>query len=142
MGKNAQHLNTTDKANSVSVFILFWMMIVVPLYVENRYFNILQAKGHAFTVGSVLGIILIITQLISGKSETLNPVKYPIDLGVLMLSSTSIISCVLCGNFKASLFGNQGCALVDWHFFLRQFFTFIFQGHFNSGIIIGSLWLE
>ena len=108
------------------------MTIVVPLYVEDRYFNILQAKGHAFTTGCIVGALLIAFFILANKkADVLTPVKSPIDIGILTLSIVAIISCVLCGDFKAAFTGEQGWCVGGAAFLLAAFLYLFLSKSFS-----------
>ncbi len=122
MKKVTSELKKTDITNPVSVFILWWMMIVVPLYVENRYFNILQAKGHAFDAGCIAGAILIAFSVLGNKYVTkLKPKASLTDAGIVIMACAAIISCFLCGSFKAAFWGEQGWCVGGFAFLMGAF---------------------
>ena len=98
------------------------MAIAVPLYVENRYFNILQAKGHAFAAGCIAGALLVAFSVFGNKyASKLRPKQDLTDWGLVILACSAIISCLLCGNFKAAFWGERGWCVGGFAFLMAAF---------------------
>ena len=88
------------------------MMAVVPLYVEDHYFNILQAKGHAFSAGCILGTALLVIYSLATRDRSKSHAKDPkltiTDAGFIVLGATALISCLLSGDFMTAFLGEKG----------------------------------
>lgn len=125
--------------NFVAAFILLWMTITVPLYVENRYFNILQAKGHAFGVGCIAGALLIAFSVLSNKyAAKLKPKASLTDAGMMILAYTAMVSCLLSGSFKTAFWGEQGWCVGGFAFLMAAFLYLYLS---KSFYISQNVWL-
>lgn len=103
----------------VAAFILLWMTIAVPLYVDDHYFNILQAKGHAFDAGCLIACALIIVASIKiGSVSFLKPERRLTDYGILIMAIDAIVSCILCGSFKEAFWGEHGWCVGGFAFLM------------------------
>ena len=123
----------------VAAFILLWMTIAVPLYVENRYFNILQAKGHAFDLGCIAGALLIAFSVLGNKyAAKLKPKASLTDAGIMILACTAIISCLLSGSFKTAFWGEQGWCVGGFAFLIAAFLYLYLS---KSFYISQNVWL-
>lgn len=115
------------------------MTIAVPLYVENRYFNILQAKGHAFDAGCIAGMLLITFSVLGNRyASKLKPKRDLTDWGMVILGCSAIVSCVLCGSFKAAFWGEQGWCVGGFAFLSA---AFIYMYLSKSFYISQNVWL-
>ena len=85
------------------------LMSLVPLYFEQKYFNILQAKMHVFLVVSILSIIVGAGCIIVTKSVgKLVGKTWMYEVGILIMGCVSVISCVLSDNKSAAFWGHIG----------------------------------
>lgn len=108
-----------DKTDRVSVFIFLWMTIAIPLYVENRYFNILQAKGHAFDAGCILGLLLIVfASLRNREIVKLKPSWSLIDAGLIVMAFAAVVSSILSESFKDAFLGEKGWCIGGFAFLM------------------------
>ncbi|MBE6686236.1 MAG: hypothetical protein E7591_03295 [Ruminococcaceae bacterium] len=94
-----------------SVFAIVLLLIFLPLYVENAYFNVVEAKFRAFFISSMI-IVLPITFFLAYrlvKRKEYN--KKPLDLSegaLLGFAAVWLISCLLSERRNSSFWGNDG----------------------------------
>lgn len=85
-----------------------WMTIMCPLYLEDQYFNLRESKGHIFLAGAFLSLIVVIIAAIREKTvKPLLPTKDVTDLALAIFAVFGILSSLLSGAVKDSLFGSQ-----------------------------------
>ena len=91
-------------------FLFFWIFLVVPLFFENKYFNILEAKGHVYAVGAIAACIFMLVGFILEKSarELLPESGNILDLGIVLFGVIALISCLLSGSVWESFWGLSG----------------------------------
>lgn len=103
--------NKADQENvcwsAEALFVLIFT--VVPLFVENRYFNIVNAKAHALTVICIVGDICAVAALICDrKSFALKYRLTLLDIGVLALSVSAGLACLFSAQSVEAFWGLQG----------------------------------
>lgn len=98
----------------VSVLFFYFSLIVIPLYMEDRYFNILEAKWHIYVAGS--SVLLFATALIlirtkgRGLGKTRSAAMIPLDWLIVAFALNALISSMLSSSFKDAFWGMDG-----WH---------------------------
>ncbi|MCF0228513.1 MAG: O-antigen ligase family protein [Parasporobacterium sp.] len=97
---------------------LLAVLLVIPLFVENNYFNIVQAKEHCLhfivMIMVPLGIILDAVYRIAAKNT-----KFRFrTVGIIAagFSGVMLVSCLLSENPKAAFLGNNGWGMgaMSW----------------------------
>lgn len=99
----------------VSVLFFYFSLIVIPLYMEDRYFNILEAKWHIYVAGSSVLLFAAALILIKSKGRGLirkacSGAMIPLDWLIVAFALNALISSMLSSNFKDSFLGMDG-----WH---------------------------
>lgn len=94
----------------LSFAFFLWVILVIPLYFENAYFNMLEAKGHVYVAGAVVILILVLALCILQRNfrDLLPEKKSILDWSVFLLGIIALISCISSGNVWDSLWGIQG----------------------------------
>ncbi|MGN1167435.1 MAG: O-antigen ligase family protein [Lachnospiraceae bacterium] len=93
----------------ISKGYFMWVTLFIPLYFENAYFNMLQAKGHIYIVGAALYLLSIAFLCVIKKSvKDCLPGKSVLDWSVFLLGITALLSCLLSEDMKASFWGSNG----------------------------------
>ena len=111
---------------------LLALFVLIPLYFENAYFNILDAKYHAFCVVYAVAAVPMIVLLAhrAVKREFL-----PLDLtdvGVICFAAVALVSSAFSGRFTESFFGTDGwfvgslaiLAAALTYFFVSRCYTY------------------
>ena len=122
-------MNKETVSNSFAMISAVCLMSLVPLYFEQKYFNILQAKMHIFLVVSILSIIVGAGCIVVTKSVgKLVGKPWMYEVGILIMGCVSVISCVLADNKSAAFWGHIGwgigtasilCAVLLYLFMAR-----------------------
>ena len=92
-------------------FIFFLMVLsITPLYFEDGYFNLLQAKGHAITLSTLLftGIMLPWMCLRRNAAPLFRFRRSGMECSMLSMAAVSLVSCLFSGNIAASFWGTDG----------------------------------
>ena len=111
--------NKAKKVNYAAAFTLLWMTIAMPLYIDDHYFNALQAKGHAFDMGCIIACVLICIHVIKEEDfSALRPRRALTDSGILILAGAALVSCVICGDFKAAFWGDRAWCVGGFAFMM------------------------
>ena len=121
-------------------FYVIATLVIMPFYVENGYFNTLDAKSHVFWAASgvlmgawaVLGIVVLVMRFITGDDKkptkrrkdqgkaapkTLggNPFEFSLmDIAVIAFAAVSVISWLLSEYGVYALTGEQGWNIGAW----------------------------
>ena len=91
-----------------ATFYAMWMTILCPLYLEDQYFNLRDSKGHIFLAGAFLSMAFVIVAALKEKTiKPLLPTKDVTELSLTVFAAFGIISALLSGAVKDSLFGSQ-----------------------------------
>lgn len=93
-----------------ALFLFFWIFLVVPLFFENKYFNMLEAKAHVYAVGAIAACIFMLVGFALEKSvgELLPESGNILDLGIVLFGVIALISCLLSGSVWESFWGLSG----------------------------------
>lgn len=114
-----------------SSFAVLLLLIFLPLYVENAYYNITGAKFRAFFFAVIILAVPLCLVMIYRFLKRSKYQKMPLDLidiGVLCFACVSLISCLFSGRVKDSFFGSDGwwvgafsvCVLACLYFFFSR----------------------
>ena len=99
---------------TISVMFFYYSLIVIPLFMEDRYFNILEAKWHAYIAGSsVLLIMAALTVVRSGRRGLLTARHFSmnaLDWLIIAFALNAVLSSVLSSSFRDAFWGLDG-----WH---------------------------
>lgn len=91
------------------IFFLYGMGIVLPLYYNNYYFDMMEAKAYIY---QILSIILLILLLVLLLLKIINKVKMidnnPITISLLLFLITTFVSTIFSYNAKDAFTGFQG----------------------------------
>ena len=84
----------TKPLEIISTIFFYYAVIIVPLYMENRYFNILEAKWHAY-LGSI--VLLVIALVLAAMKPQENPFRpqNTLDWLVIAFALNATISSLL-----------------------------------------------
>ena len=105
-------------------FYAMWMTVLCPLYLEDKYFNLRDAKGHIFLAGAFISFILVVIAVLREKTvKPLLPTKDVTDLSLVVFVVFAILSSLLSGAVVESLLGSQcwwfgGIAMFAFAFFI------------------------
>ena len=96
-----------------AVVYIFIIMLILPAYVENNYFNLIEAKNHCFVslsiimlpIGTVLYTVALGRHRIAWKKLNF------MDLSVIAFALIAFVSSAFSGNFHASLLGTYGWSI-------------------------------
>jgi hypothetical protein len=105
MGEVAKKMN-----QYISVLFFFWVTLIIPIYFENAYFNMLEAKGHAYVAGIFFILPFAVITCIMQKScrDFLPERKNILDWSIFLLGIIALLSSVCSGNVGASFWGTLG----------------------------------
>ena len=96
-----------DPKTAVFYIYAFWMLVIVPLTLNNAYFDLVQAKARALHIGLAVTIVLLsAVYLLSGKKQE-RSFDFT-DKILLSLAMISLVSSCYSGRFLDSFFGNNG----------------------------------
>lgn len=92
-----------------AVAIAQLLIIVLPLYFDNYYFNIVEAKANALTSVFAIALILIFGCIVftEKKCPLVKNINF-IDAAVIFFIFTALISCLTSGDFKGAFWGSYG----------------------------------
>lgn len=93
-----------------ALFLFFWIFLVVPLFFENKYFNMLEAKAHVYAVGAIAACIFMLVGFAMEKSvgELFPKSGNILDFGIVLFGVIALISCLLSGSVWESFWGLSG----------------------------------
>lgn len=120
---------------TVAIVFFFYTSIVLPLYFEDAYFNMLEAKAHCYTaLAAVLFPILLmglILQVKSGDGKHLFKGMEPLDWAVLIFGVYAIISCLYSPSFYYSFTGTLGWSVGGFVMFSLPVFYQVVSRYLN-----------
>ena len=95
--------------NKISAAIICTLLVCVPLFLHDKYFDALEAKALAYRVISYIALVFIAVGLMIARDKKAFFYDMSLsDYGILGFSLCALISGLLCGNIKASFFGDEG----------------------------------
>ena len=96
---------TKFKSIGLSIFILF-MMVFVPLFLKNYYYDLVEAKYTMLHIGILISIVIAIPIFIISNKRFHN---YSIfEMLLLLFGVVSLISSFISGSFMSSFIGDEG----------------------------------
>lgn len=107
-------MKNTKSINVSAVFYFLACTCILPFAVNNKYFDMLEAKAIAyFAIAAVTLLILLLHRVISSatKKGGIGIAKRGfngLDVFVILFSGFSLVSCFLSEDIKAALFGSDG----------------------------------
>lgn len=117
-----------------SFIALCLLLILLPLYVDNSYFNIIEAKtGMFFLIFFVLFLPAVVVWTYRDKTNENIPLTLnTVDIGLIAFSAVSLVSCFLSGRVYDSFTGADGwyvgaglfAALVLMYLFFSRNFVY------------------
>lgn len=124
-----------------AILYLLLAMCIVPLYFENNYINLLQAKAHAAITVSAC-ILLLVTGLffteLFKKTKSLDNNRKNMDVAdilLLLYALIAILSSALSSKFLSSLFGMEnwcvGSFLISVSILIAVYFSHNFEYKHN-----------
>lgn len=122
----------------VCTLFFYYATIVIPLYVENKYFNMLEAKWFVYLVGSI--VLLVIASLVvvlnfarKGYETIPQALGFQkgvslFDVAVIAFAGNSVLSSILSSDPRVAFWGADGwhigaftiSSLVLWYFILKN----------------------
>lgn len=98
------------KKENVSAIIIFQMiLLILPLFAENRYYNIVEAKAHMLTLISAAAWILIVISGLKTGEKCLARQKFnSLDAAMIGAAVVALVSCACSGNFGGTFMGRSG----------------------------------
>lgn len=101
--------NNKDMFVKVAMFFALWTMIVIPLWLENQYFNQTAAKGHAFLLGAAITVLLILCVAVAQNSiKPVIPHKNVTESSIVVFAVLAVISSLLSELKIESFLGYKG----------------------------------
>lgn len=124
----------------VCTIFFYYAMIIIPLYVENKYFNMLEAKWHVYSVGSIallavaLCVVVLNYAVNRNRNRTIPQVLgfqkglTLLDMALIAFAINAVLSSILSSNPRAAFWGMDGwhvgaftiSSLVLWYFILKN----------------------
>ena len=99
----------TKPLELICSFFFYYSVIIMPLYMENKYFNILEAKWHAYLGSFVLLIVALIFIVMKPQERLVRP-QNTLDWLVIAFALNAAISSLLSEAPGSSFLGLDG-----WH---------------------------
>lgn len=86
------------------------LLIFVPLYLENAYFNVVEAKSHALSVVAIaFWLVMLVGVIVARDGRFLVIKKLTLgDMAILGGALAALVSTVLSGQVKAAFLGSDG----------------------------------
>lgn len=115
----------TKPLEIISTIFFYYAVIIVPLYMENRYFNILEAKWHAYLGSVVLLVFALVLVAMKPRENPFCP-QNTLDWLVIAFALNATISSRLSEGPRSSFLGLDGwhvgaltiVTLAIWYFIL------------------------
>lgn len=124
----------------VCTIFFYYVMIIIPLYVENKYFNMLEAKWHVYSVGSIallavaLCVVVLNYAVNRNRSKTISQILgfqkaiSLFDMAIIAFAGNSVLSSILSSDPRVAFWGADGwhigaftiSSLVLWYFILKN----------------------
>ncbi len=125
-----------DPKTTVFYIYAFWMLVIVPLTLNNAYFDLVQAKARTLHIGLAVAIVLMsAVYLLSGKKQE-RSFDFT-DKILLSLTLISLVSSCYSGRFLDSFFGNNGWGIGSFVISGSIGLVLLFSGAGPSG----DLWI-
>lgn len=127
----------------LSTFFFLWVTIIIPLYYERAYFNILQAKGHIYIAGAVIVILYLVFSLFILKNKDLLTyvLKKKWDItsySIVVFGVLATISSLFSGDFLVSFWGIQGWCVGGFAFLSFSIIYIVLASYLELG---QNMWL-
>ena len=113
-----------------TTFVLCLLLTALPLYVDDSYFNIIEAKTSCFYLIFLIALVpAAVLWCYRRKKGELEPMPLDItDLGITAFAAVSLFSCLISGRVYDSFTGADGwyvgaalfCALALLYFFFSR----------------------
>lgn len=116
----------TKPLETICSLFFYYSVIIMPLYMENKYFNILEAKWHAYLGSFVLLVVALIFIAMKPRERLVRP-EGVMDWLIIAFAVNAGISSLLSRDAKSSFLGLDGwhvgaltiVTLAMWYFILR-----------------------
>ncbi len=121
-------MNTVNKC--FSRYYILLLLTTLPLYVENAYFDIIEAKFKAFACIFLIHLIPVIILMIVYKLRLKNQGRTHldiIDVGILCFGGSSLISSLISEDTAASFWGFDGWYIGAFSIISLVFLYFFFS---------------
>ena len=120
--------NMMNKLKNIEKHIFITTLIIgLPLYFDNGYFNMLEAKREFFVLLSVIHFILISIFSLFGESPSNEDKTFRItavDISLIVFLVVCLIGSLRSGNIKSAFLGNEGTGLglLFWNLCVMLYF--------------------
>ena len=116
----------------LAVLSLFFVFLIVPIYLENQYFNVTEAKAHIVWYGGSFLVFLGIISFFTERKKTARIRSCQlIDISVYLFAFAVLVSWLLSGHLKETFFGSQGWYTGAFVCFICIAFYVLIVRHFS-----------
>lgn len=127
MKKMSKRKKKNASVSGITAFIFLIIVILLPLYMENKYYNIVDAKAHALSVILGFAWFLMLSSVGLSRADCLDRSKPDaLDLSVIAFGLVAVISCLFSGEFTNAFFGSYGWGIGGFVIFsLTALYLFV-----------------
>jgi hypothetical protein len=116
----------------IAQFFFLWVTVVIPIFYENYYFDLLEAKAHCYIAGAIPLLLLTAGCVIANRFQIFthqSDIRFSVtDGAILTFGGVALVSCFCAEDLAAAFWGSEGwqlgaftiCSLVCFYFVLSR----------------------